>query len=394
MGSERESIDYKNNIFEYPDLTRIIGEPTTATLITLLNQVRSNAQSVNTSLGGGENGHLGLVCSPETYATLVPGDTPYERPVNPGELQLEGTETQYQIAQRNREHVEATRLFRETLGVERTIIQQIVGAIEPKYLKALRNPLTNKITKTIPEIFEYLFDTYGDVSPQELQMLTKQVESLTFPANEPVDTIFSEIDDLATIAELAHAPMSAQQKINMGYILLQNAQIYNNALTKWNLLERGEQTWENFKLHFRNAQKGLRRTGALTIQDTINHAEMLNLVQQGVQMALEEKVSSSLSASGDMQQEVVANSVTSDITLQTMQKQMEVMQKMLETMQSLQAKPSSNKGRKNPNQSKYCWTHGLCSHDGTQCRTPADGHMANATLDNRMGGSNKNLNKS
>ena len=86
MGSAREGIDYKNNIFEYPDLTRIIGEPTTATLITLLDQVRSNTQSVNTSLGGGENGHLGLVCSLETYATLVSGNTPHERPANPGEL--------------------------------------------------------------------------------------------------------------------------------------------------------------------------------------------------------------------------------------------------------------------------------------------------------------------
>ena len=62
MGSVYEDIDYKNNIFEYPDLTGIIGEPVTASLITLHNKVKSNAQAVNTSLGGGENGHLGLVC--------------------------------------------------------------------------------------------------------------------------------------------------------------------------------------------------------------------------------------------------------------------------------------------------------------------------------------------
>ena len=65
--------------------------------------------------------------------------------------------------------------------MERTLIQQIVAAVEAKYLRPLRNPITNKITKTIPEIFEYLFDTYGDVSPQELRMLTQQVESLNFP---------------------------------------------------------------------------------------------------------------------------------------------------------------------------------------------------------------------
>ena len=62
---------------------------------------------------------------------------------------------QYQIVQRREEYTEALRLFREVIGVERALIQQIVGAIESKYLKELRNPVTNKITKTIPEIFDY-----------------------------------------------------------------------------------------------------------------------------------------------------------------------------------------------------------------------------------------------
>ena len=44
-----------------------------------------------------------------------------------------------------------------------------------------------------------------------------------------------------------------------------------------------------------------------------------------------------------------------------------------------------------PNQRFYCWTHGLCNHLGTACRNPADGHQAQATLENRMNGSNKNM---
>ena len=148
MSSPYEDIDYKKNWYEYPDLTRIIGEPTTATLITLHNEVKANAISVHCHLGGGEHGHLGLVCNPEAYATLVPGNTPYVRPANPGALQINGNETQFQIQQRDKEHREAKRLFREVIGVERAIIQQIVAAVEPKYLKALRNSLANKITKT------------------------------------------------------------------------------------------------------------------------------------------------------------------------------------------------------------------------------------------------------
>ena len=395
MTNPYADIDYKNNFFQYPDLTRIIGEPTTASLITLHTEVKSNAQAVNSPLGGGENGHLGLVVTPEVYATLVPGGTPYVRPVNPGNLIINGDETQYQIAQRRQEHDEATRAFRELIGVERALIQQIVSALEPKYLRALRNPVTGKITKTIPEIFEYLFDTYGDVSPQELRMLTSQVEALTFPPNEPVDTIFAEIDELGTIAELAKAPMSEQQKINMGYLLLQNTQVYTNGLNKWNQRERAEHTWENFKTHFRNAQKALRRTGALTVQETINHAEIVDLVQQGVKLAMAEQnnsVSTAHTTISETQQDS-ANSITSDITMQTLQAQMEMMRQMMETMKTMQSNSGNNskKGKRNPNQSKYCWTHGMCSHTGFDCRTPADGHKKEATVENKMGGSMRNV---
>ena len=60
-------INYKSNQFEYPKLTRIIGEQTTAMLIVLLKEVRANVFSVHTDLGEEEDGHLGLVYSLEVY---------------------------------------------------------------------------------------------------------------------------------------------------------------------------------------------------------------------------------------------------------------------------------------------------------------------------------------
>jgi hypothetical protein len=40
---------------------------------------------------------------------------------------------------------------------------------------------------------------------------------------------------------------------------------------------------------------------------------------------------------------------------------------------------------------QYCWTHGLCAHNSGGCNErDKPGHQKTATLDNRMGGSNKN----
>ena len=35
----------------------------------------------------------------------------------------------------------------------------------------------------------------------------------------------------------------------------------------------------------------------------------------------------------------------------------------------------------------YCWSHGLCQHNGTTCKYPAPNHKQEATLDDPMGGS-------
>ena len=65
--------------------------------------------------------------------------------------------------------------------------------------------------------------------------------------------------------------------------------MYSTTLDKSNQREYQDQTWENFKAHFCEAQKALRRTGALTLIEAINHIEIANLVQQGIQQALEQQ---------------------------------------------------------------------------------------------------------
>ena len=139
-------IDYKKNYFEHPKLARIPGEPKTKELITLQCQIQDNALTVHTVLGGGHHSHLGLVCIAKTYAT-IPNTQPYVRSNAPGPLVPIPGATQFQIQQQRDQHAEGTRLFREVLVVERALIQQIVATVEPKYLKALQDPVTKKSTE-------------------------------------------------------------------------------------------------------------------------------------------------------------------------------------------------------------------------------------------------------
>ena len=168
----------------------------------------TNASSVQSDLGGREDGHLGLVYFQDVYQTLVPNADPNLQPDNPGCLQLELGMAQYEIDQARDEHADKTGVFCKVIGVERALCQQLVMAIKPKYLQALWTPGTNKLTQTIPEIFYHLFSRYGDVTPQDLTDLTARVKILSFHPQEPVNTIFSEIDNLAKTLEYTNAKIT------------------------------------------------------------------------------------------------------------------------------------------------------------------------------------------
>eukprot|EP00957_Ditylum_brightwellii_P003189 243029-Ditylum_brightwellii.AAC.1 len=201
---------YKNNIFEYPELMQINGEPTTATLLTLKNEVKANAQSVFTMLGGGQFRHLGLVCNAAAY-TNIPGTAHYLHPVQPV-LNLPTGGTQFQIQQANTTYKQALQLFNKVNAVEQALIQQIVAAIKPKYIKAIQHSATKRITKTIPQIFDHLLDNYGDITPEELRELKIQVKGLTYSPAEPVNTFFTKIEELADVAELAKIPSQRHRR--------------------------------------------------------------------------------------------------------------------------------------------------------------------------------------
>ena len=211
--SSKTDLDYKNTHFKYLELTRIYKEPTTANLITLQRKIRANTITVHSTLGEGHYGHLGLVCTPATY-TIIPNTQPFIRPAAPGALNLAPNLTQYQIAQKRKQHAEETCVFREVLAVERTLIQQIVAALDNKYLKALRDPITNKISRTIPDVLSHLFNAYGLVTPTELYKLKQKVETMQFSPQEPVDTLITEIDDLTDIADLAGSPILDRQRVD------------------------------------------------------------------------------------------------------------------------------------------------------------------------------------
>ena len=78
------AIDYAAAFFPIPVLPRIVGKPTYEKLREMKKALKANAASVQSDLGSGAFGHLGLVLDDVTYNTLTGHN--YVRPLHPGAL--------------------------------------------------------------------------------------------------------------------------------------------------------------------------------------------------------------------------------------------------------------------------------------------------------------------
>ena len=150
------TVDYIHSVFEYPVLTKITGRPTYSSLKIIKNELKANAGKVQCELGGGNNGHLGLILSDIEYALVNPIE-PYVRPAHPGPVAPVGT-TQLLNTNLRDQYKEDIRLFREANQVEAAMIKQLADALPPHYLKKYRNQYSNKISthirvsRTIPNL--------------------------------------------------------------------------------------------------------------------------------------------------------------------------------------------------------------------------------------------------
>ena len=165
--SNTSSVNYRETHFEFPTLTPIHGEPTINTLILLRKQLKSNANSVPSNLGGGGTfGHLGLVIPPNCYNLI--SNMPFVCPNHPGPLVIPPGTAQHAAATVRNQHAEQMCVFKEVNAVDQALIQQIIQAVEPDFLSALRHHTTNSINMPVFNVLDYLGNKYGNVTEEML----------------------------------------------------------------------------------------------------------------------------------------------------------------------------------------------------------------------------------
>jgi hypothetical protein len=223
--------------FPHHILPTVEGEPDYQTIHATRKFLLANSRAIDTHLGGGTLGHLGLIISDAAYAMIV-SPTAGEPKVweTPNALGREpattdGTEAQLSAAH----HVweEDVQTYRTCTYFQKALNKQIVCVFEPLYLEILKDNMVGYANISARDMLEHLFETYGNIISVDLEINFEHMRRAWDP-QQPVETLSKQIQDCADYSEAGGVPIGPSQHINVGYAKIFTTEHFMSACRRWN----------------------------------------------------------------------------------------------------------------------------------------------------------------
>jgi hypothetical protein len=143
--------------FSHPVLPTVQGEPDYQTIHATRKFLQANSWAIDTHLGGGTLGHLGLIISNTSYAMISPttdaGPTLWTTPQAPGRApsNMDGTAAQISAARHIWE--EDVQTYRTCTSVQQALKKQIISVFEPMYLDILNENMVGYANISARDMF-------------------------------------------------------------------------------------------------------------------------------------------------------------------------------------------------------------------------------------------------
>jgi hypothetical protein len=251
------------------------GEPDYQTINATRKFLQANSRAIDTHLGGGTLGHLGLIISDVSYAMIAPptADEPtsWVTPNAPVRAPATTDGTASQISAARHVWEEDVQTYRTYTSAQQALKKQIISAFEPMYLEILNDNMVGYASISARDMVEHLFETYGNITAVDLEINFEHMHRAWDP-QQPVEMLFKQIQDCAEYSEARGVPIGPSQQINVGYAKIFATGHFMSACRRWNEKQAADKTWTHFKSHFAAAHrqhKQYRETQLQTL-DTIH----------------------------------------------------------------------------------------------------------------------------
>jgi hypothetical protein len=178
------------------------------------------------------------------------------------------------IAELTRLHREATQVYRTYHNVDQAIKKLLIEAFDDAYLNALSDEVVGYANCTSLDILTHLLTDYAMIAPTEL---TQNYEHLNTPydPNQPIETLFQQIQDARAFAVAGGQPYGAAMIINVAYTLVFNTGLYPDAWYAWQSRAVATKTWAQLKIDFSTAHREFRLANQTAQQSGFHSANMM-----------------------------------------------------------------------------------------------------------------------
>jgi hypothetical protein len=244
--------------FPHPILPTVQGKPDYQTIHAIRKLLQANSRAIDTHLGGGTLGHLGLVVSYASYAMIAPekdaGPTLWVGPTAPGRAPANTDVTAAHISAARHIWEEEVQTHRTYTSVQQALKKQIINVFEPMYLDVLNDDMVGFSNISAWDMLDHLFTTYGNITAVDLENNFEHMRRAWDP-QQHVESLFKQIQDCADYSEAGGVLIGHPQQISVGYSKIFATGHFMSTCRRWNEKPLAEKTWAQFKSHFAAAHR-------------------------------------------------------------------------------------------------------------------------------------------
>jgi hypothetical protein len=383
--------------FPHPVLPPVQGEPDYQTIHVTRKFLQANSRDIDTHLGGGTLGHLGLIISDYSYTMIAPtmNEEPklWATPNSPGRAPAATDGTAAQISATRHMWEEDVQTYRTYTSVQKALKKQIISVFEPMYLDILNDNMVGYANISERGMLDHLFETYGNITAVDLEIIFEHMRR-AWDHQQPVETLFKQIQDCADYYEAGGVLIGHPKKINVGYANIFAKGHFMSACCRWNEKPNAEKTWTHFKSHFAAAHRQHKQMQGESAATAGYHSVNAAVTQNEDQMA-EATIGAlaNLAIATAPDRGVVAALTQANSRLAKQLEDNSTELRELKTFLNQERRDRRGPRSVNHSESNYCWSNGYKAgntHTSRTCNTPKPGHKTEATRADNIGGSQAN----
>ena len=274
---------------------------------------------------------------------------------------------------------------------------QILNAVDDKYISAMKNAITLYAKVSPLALLKHLWDTYGTIDQADQTANEARMRKEWNPPN-PIEELYEQLKEGQVFASKGKETISDGQLIRWGYEIILKTGLFNRDCEKWRKKKEADKNWDNFKEHFSIAEDDRDKN-----QSNAEAGYSANQMEQIIQRQVQTEMAALLNAMPQFDEnppplaEEVPTAVppaappaaNATVTLDAIAKLIDKKLKTARITQTPSVKPPPQ-GTVDGIPVTYCWSHGITAnlfHNSMTCRRCKEGHKKEATLNNRMGGS-------